>query len=188
MKKLLWILTFGFLGAAVGACGDDDNSINLDKYQDWKEQNEAWLEQMEAKKNPDGSPYFEKVVPAWNPGAYILMHYFNDRAQTADNLSPLYTSTVDVRYIGYDCNDEPFDSSSIDNSYGRLGIRRFAVNGLIQGWSIALMDMHVGDTAEIIIPYEIAYGTSSSGTLAPYSSLRFNLRLDDIYKYEANPY
>ena len=45
--------------------------------------------------------------------------------------------------------------------------------------------MHVGDTAEIIVPYNVAYGVSYTGTILPYSSLRFNLRLDDIYKYEA---
>lgn len=187
MKKLLWIFAVALAVPFLPACNDDIET-DLAHYSDWKEQNEAWLKEMQAKKNPDGTPYYQTVVPAWNPGAFVLMHYFNDRSETAENLQPLYTSTVDVRYIGYDCENEPFDSSTIDNTYGKLGIRRFTVNSVIQGWSIALMDMHVGDTAEIIVPYEIAYGSSYYGTILPYSTLRFNVRLADIYRYEANPY
>lgn len=188
MKKILWIIGAVLAIPFLGACSDDDNDINLDSYSEWREQNEVWLKEMANKKNPDGTPYYHTVVPAWNPGAYILMHYFNNRSETVGNLSPLYTSMVDVRYVGYNCEGEPFDSSTIDNSYGKLGIRRFVCNQVIQGWSIALMDMRVGDTAEVIVPYEIAYGTTNLGTILPYSNLRFNIRLEDIYRYEANPY
>ena len=187
MKKLLWIIAASCLLPFMPACNVSDDT-DLDNFNEWKEQNEAWLKEMQARTNPDGTPYYETVIPGWNPAAFVLMHYFNDRAETAENLSPLYTSMVDVRYIGYNCKNEPFDSSTIDNSYGRLGIRRFSLNSVIQGWSIALMNMHVGDTAEIIVPYEVAYGTSYTGLILPYSSLRFNVRLDDIYRYEANPY
>ena len=141
--------------------------------------------EMQQRKNPDGTPYYTTLIPAWNPGIFILIHYFNDRSETEGNLTPLYTSTVDVRYQGFTCEDERFDSSNLVNSYGKLGIARFSCNGVIQGWSVALENMHVGDTAEIIIPYDAAYGTSYTPTLLPYSSLRFNLRLEDIYRYEA---
>lgn len=188
MKKILWIVAAICAIPFIPACSSDDNEYDLNSYTAWRQQNDQWVEEMINRKNADGTPYYNTVIPAWNPGGYILMHYFNDRTETADNLSPLYTSTVSVRYIGYNCEDEPFDSSTIDNSYGTLGIRRFACNQLIQGWSIALMDMHVGDTAEIIIPYDLAYGTTYTGTILPYSSLRFNVRLEDIYKYEASPY
>ena len=188
MKKLLWIIGLMSILPFLPSCNDDDDDVNLNAYKKWKEQNDQWLKEMQNRRNADGTPYYQTVVPAWNPGAFVLMHYFNDRAETVGNLTPLYTSTVDVRYIGYNCQDEPFDSSTVDNSYGKLGIRRFTVNSLIQGWSIALLNMHVGDTAEVIIPYDIAYGTSYAGAIPPYSSLRFNLRLEDIYRYEANPY
>lgn len=188
MKKILWFIVVAAVIPFLPACNNDDNEYDLNTFKAWKDQNEQWLKEMQAKKNPDGTPYYKTIVPSWNTGAFILMHYFNDRAETADNLSPLYTSTVDVRYIGYNCEDEPFDSSTLENAYGKLGIRRFQCNAVIQGWSIALMDMKVGDTAEIIVPYEIAYNTSNTGTILPYSNLRFNVRLDDIYRYEANPY
>lgn len=188
MKKILWIIGLMFTLPFLPACNSDDDEYDLSKFEPWKEQNEQWLKEMQARKNPDGTPYYQTVVPKWNPSAYILMHYFNDRSETADNLSPLYTSTVDVRYIGYNCEDEPFDSSATVSAYGKLGVARFQCNQVIPGWSIALMDMHVGDTAEIVIPYDIAYGTTNYGNILPYSSLRFNVRLEDIHTYEANPY
>ena len=80
------------------SCNNDDDRDTWSQYQDWREANNQWLAEMQAKKNPDGSPYYKVVVPEWNPATFVLMHYFNDRAETEGNLSPLYTSTIDVRY------------------------------------------------------------------------------------------
>ena len=47
--------------------------------------------------------------------------------------------------------------------------------------------MYVGDSAEIICPYNMAYGESYvSSLIQPYSALRFNVRLVDVYAYEKN--
>ncbi len=188
MRKLLSAIVAAALACTVlPSCGtdDDDNSIDLNDYKEWRARNDAWLAELQAKRNPDGTPYYTSVVPAWNPNVFVLMHFFNDRSLTAGNLVPLYTSTVDVRYVGHDCEGERFDSSTNVNQYGKLGVARFACNQVIQGWSIALENMHVGDTAEIIVPYNVAYGTSIQPKIKPYSTLRFNVRLEDIYKYEA---
>lgn len=186
MKKILPVLIAAAVAAGFSACSDDD-SIDLSDYSDWRDKNDAWVAEMMAKKNTDGTPYYTSIVPAWNPGAYVLIHFFNDRAETAGNLSPLYTSVVDVFYEGYDCEGNLFDSSEGVTTYGIPGTQRFACNGTIQGWSIALEQMHVGDTCEIIVPYQMAYGTTVKSAIKPYSSLRFNIRLTDIYRYEGIP-
>lgn len=185
MKKLLLIMTVAVFAGIVAACHDDEAQTTWDTFADWRELNDAWVKEMQERRNPDGSPYYRQLVPEWNPAAFVLIHYFNDRALTDGNLSPLYTSVVDVRYVGRDCKGEGFDSSTLVNRYGRPGIQRFACNSVIQGWSIALQDMRVGDTCEIIVPYGAGYGASTAGSILPYSALRFNLRLDDIYLYEA---
>lgn len=185
MKKLLALVGILAALAVLNACSDDENEKLLEVYTEWKSTNDEWLKKIANKTNPDGTPYYTTVVPSWNPGVYVLMHYFNDPAETADNLVPLYTSTVDVRYIGYTCEDVPFDSSTLVNSYGKLGIARFQCNSVVQGWTIALEKMHVGDTCEVIVPYNVGYGSSTSGTLPPFTTMRFNIRLEDIYKYEA---
>lgn len=185
MKKILLPLAILALLGVFQACTESDNDKLVQAYAEWRDTNDNWVKEMAAKTNPDGTPYYTTVVPAWNPSVFILMHYFNDRAETAGNLSPLYTSTVDVRYIGYTCQDEPFDSSTNVNSYGKLGIARFKCSELVKGWTIALENMRVGDSCEIIVPYNVGYGATTSGSLPPYTSMRFNMRLDDIYKYEA---
>ncbi len=184
MKNLLIILSLAVMAGVVVSCHDDDQQSTWDEYADWRELNDAWVKEMQARRNPDGSPYYQQLMPAWNPSTFVLIHYFNDRSLTENNLSPLYTSVVDVRYVGRDCEGAGFDSSTLATEYGP-GIQRFACNSTIQGWGIALQDMRVGDTCEIIVPYGAAYGAVSTGKIKPYSALRFNLRLADIYRYEA---
>jgi len=190
MKKIFLIIALATAVSLFCSCGkdDDDDNIDLGDYQKWRDQNDAWVQELQSKRNPDGTPYYTTVIPAWNPSIYVLMHWFNDRAETADNLVPLYTSVVDVRYVGLTCEGDTFDSSIATNLYGKPGIQRFACNQTIQGWSVAMEQMHVGDTCEVIVPYEAGYGTQASSALKPYSSLQFNLRLEDIYKYEASQY
>ena len=55
---------------------------------------------------------------------------------------------------------------------------------MIAGWKLAVQNMHVGDSVEVLIPYAQAYGTKSNGVIKPYTALRFNLRLVDIPYYE----
>lgn len=187
MRKLLPLIAIAFAAAAfVSSCEKDEQST-WDRYTDWRETNSAWLTQMSARKNPDGTPYFRRIVPEWNPGSFVLIHYFNDRAETEGNLTPLYTSTVDTRYYLRLYDGTPVDSSSA-NTTPAPGIYRTQVNSVIQGWAIALSDMRCGDTAEVVIPYGVAYGASDLGTIKPYSNLHFNIRLVDIPLYEASPY
>ena len=61
------------------------------------------------------------------------------------------------------------------------------MSGVIDGWQIALMNMHVGDTVQIVVPYQSGYGSTSTGKIQPYSALRFNVRLVDIPAYEVRP-
>ncbi len=186
MKRFpIYLLIISLSLACLCACSDDDNGINQSVYISWAEKNSEWLAEMQQRTNPDGTPYYQTIVPAWNPGSFVLIHYFNDTRETEGNLSPLSTSTIDARYIGRYCNDVAFDSSTTQTKWGP-GIYRVRLDAVIPGWTAAFETMHVGDTAEIIIPYAMAYGTSST-SVPPYSNLRFNVRLVDIPYYEKNP-
>ena len=55
---------------------------------------------------------------------------------------------------------------------------------MIQGWTVALEDMRVGDSCEVVIPYTMAYGAQSSGLIKPYSALKFHIKLVDIPFYQ----
>ena len=184
MKNLLALIALAFV--AVCACKNDDETT-WDEYTDWRESNEAWLIEQQARTDADGNPYFSTIVPSWNPASYVLMHYCNDREETVGNLSPIFTSTVDVRYVLTNCDGDTLDSSLNSTVNGQTGIFRTRLDGVIQGWSAAIPQMRCGDSAEILIPYEMGYGGTNMGTIKPYSALRFNVRLVDIPYYETTP-
>lgn len=185
MKKLLHLLLLTAVAAVLPSCNDDDeNDTNLwERYAAYREANAAWVNTCEARTNPDGTKYYERLQPGWDPEDFILIHFFNDRNATAGNLRPLLTSTVSARYIGRNYRGQIFDadSTSADGT-------AFAVQGVIPGWQTALQYMHVGDTVEIILPYKQAYGSQGPNDLiAPYSALQFNMRLTSVNTLEVRP-
>ena len=176
MRKILfWILclplTFSFI-----ACDDDNDN---DTYKEWREENVDYINK-EASRLVDGKNYYKRIVPGWNSALYVLIHYFNNTEETAGNLVPLETSTVAVKYKGMLYDGTPFDSSYVNTD--SLFVTK--VTGVISGWQIALQEMHVGDSVDVIIPYQAAYGVSGSGSIPPYSTLKFGIKLVDIPNYE----
>lgn len=162
--------------AALTSCEDDDIK-NWNDYADWREANDAWLHEQQV------TGKYTKVTPEWNANLHVLMRWLNDRTATESNLRPLYTSSVSVKYKGWLYDGTPFDSSYV---YTDSVVTMLPAN-LIDGWVIALEQMHVGDRVEILVPYAAAYGTSSLGLINPYSNLRFELELRDIPTYEVRP-
>lgn len=184
MKKLLlFILVIPFVAYISSSCTEDETKTTWEEYAEWRTLNNDFLKKASSLTNPDGSAYYERINPSWNPGVYILIHYFNDRAETAGNLTPIFTSKVSVKYKGMLYNDTPFDSSytQVDSLY------KTGLSNVIAGWQIALQNMHVGDTCEVLIPYEAGYGATGSGVIPPFSTLKFGMKLVDINSYEIRP-
>lgn len=183
MRKLPLILILGIvIVAAISGCSKGDN--NWDDYAEWRNANNSWLDEKKKLTNPDGTPYYTELRPGYDKGQYALAHWFNDRSATAGNLTPYWTSTVDVKYIGHFYNDVPFDSSYLmKESYGD-SIFRTGLSGVISGWGIVLQEMHVGDSVEVLIPYQSGYGATGYGSVPPYSNLRFNIKLTNIPYWE----
>lgn len=180
--KLKYALTaIGTLALALTSClGDDkpDDSNDI-----WKKQNEDWMITKSLEKDAEGNNVYERVGSAWDPNAYVLMRWHNDRSQTASKLSPISTSTVDVRY-----EVSAIDSVLIDSSHKRVspapGVYRTVLSKNISGWVLGISQMHVGDTCTILIPYNQAYGTIQYNGLKPYSNLIFHVRLVDVPAYD----
>lgn len=171
--------------AAVAASCVNDVGSNSDfgKYADWEEANTKWFEQQKTLLDANGKPYYTEVPATWDSSSKVLMHWFNDTTKTKGNLKPLYTSTVDVKYRGQLYDSTPFDSSYLRTSPGD-SIARFQLNGVVEGWQVAITRMHVGDSCRIVVPYALGYGSSTQGAIKPYSMLQFDVALKGIYKYE----
>lgn len=162
---------------------DDDSTTSLETYRDWIIENNNWLKALEDQTDENGDKVYTKVVPDYDQQFYVLMRWFNDRNATKGNLTPYWTSTVDVKYYGELCDGTPFDSSYTSTSPAD-SVYRIAVSSVISGWSIALQQMHVGDSCEVIIPYASAYGSTGSTSIPSYSNLKFGIKLVDIPYYE----
>ena len=75
--------------------------------------------------------------------------------QGSGTVSPRLDNVVSVHYRGTLMNGREFD-----NSYERNCPEAFRLNQVIEGWQIALQQMHVGDKWVIYIPYTVGYGNS----------------------------
>ena len=178
MKKILYIVVM-----AVVAVTMLDSCLGkglYDEYKDWRQDNEEWFERQVA------SGLYTKLVAPWDPSATTLIRWHNDTMLTRYNLKPLITSTVDVKY-----QLKLYNDTIVDSSYEIIApadsIYRTVLNDNVEGWMIALTRMHVGDSCTIIVPYPQGYGSSKmSEVLLPYSTLIFDVKLVDIYKYRTH--
>ena len=110
---------------------------------------------------------------------------------------PLFTETASVYYYGTLINGVSFDGNFSGYGAADQGFldkddeekaptdfdspNEFAINGsLINGWRIVLQYMYVGERWMVYIPWQSAYGSSSTGSIPGYSALAFDIRLEDV--------
>lgn len=89
----------------------------------------------------------------------------------SDGPHPTPRSIVTAHYTGWAINGKKFDSSR-----GGVPIA-FRLNELIEGWIVAMQQMHVGDKWEIYIPAEMGYGKFSQPGIPGGSTLIFEIEL-----------
>lgn len=185
MRRFPFIIMLALLMGitSVSCFRDDDESKTLKKYAEWEEANTEWFNEQATLKGSDGKLYYTTVSPSWDTKSRVLMHWFNDTIKTQGNLKPIYTSTVDVKYRGMLYDSTPFDSSYLRTTPADSIFRTYLPNN-IEGWSAAITHMHVGDSCRVVIPYTLGYGSTTSGSIKPYSMLVFDVALKGIYKYE----
>lgn len=85
--------------------------------------------------------------------------------------TPSRRSIIVAHYTGRTINGKKFDSS---RGGAPLACR---LSDLIQGWIIAVQQMHIGDKWEIYIPAEMGYGKSSIPGIPGGSTLIFEIEL-----------
>ena len=169
----------GILGLTLSSCFDDDETV-AEKYKEWKTQNEEYLSDAQKQTNDDGTPYYTKIVPSWAPETYVLVHWHNDRSLTQNNLSPMDNSTTKIKYQLFDIEGEELSNSfaNTDSVYTSQPMAN-----IIGVWA-GLTNMHVGDSVTMVIPYQAGYGEYATGSIKPYSTLVYGIKLKSIPAYE----
>lgn len=158
-------------------------SANDVDYTDWKKENNEYFLNCQQQKDEDGNPVYEQIVPSWAPATSVLIRWHNDRSLTANNLVPLDNSTVDVKYQVEDIEGNLIQNSYSSTTYGD-SIYRSKPSQNIIGFHCALTHMHVGDSVTMIIPASAGYGQQSSGSVKPYSTLVYHVKLKSIPAFE----
>ncbi|MEQ5803768.1 FKBP-type peptidyl-prolyl cis-trans isomerase [Halomonas sp. H10-9-1] len=100
---------------------------------------------------------------------------------SGDGATPGAQDSVEVHYEG-----TLIDGTVFDSSYSRGNPVSFRVDQVIEGWQEALQLMSVGDTWEIVIPHELAYGAQGQGPIGPYETLIFKVELLGINDAQAS--
>lgn len=184
------------------ACAETEETS---EYDDWANRNVAWLTNIadSASNNPTDTTAREagkwlilkslKLVqdlgtPTITPDNmkdYIYVKILSSGSSTSGR--PMYTDSVKVDYRGYLMPTDSHPEGLIfDQSYGQDFNSKtdvptsFKVNGVVSGWQTALQHMHIGDRWIVYIPQELAYGTSASGGIPAYSTLKFDMHLDSF--------
>ncbi len=98
--------------------------------------------------------------------------------EQGDGPNPERTDKVKVHYRG-----TTIDGAEFDSSYKRGKPASFPVNGVIKGWTEALLLMNVGSKYKLFIPSELAYGQRGAGpSIGPNAVLIFEVELLGIEK------
>lgn len=82
------------------------------------------------------------------------------------------TSVVTVNYAG-----SFIDGTIFDSSYDRGQPAQFALEGLIPGWLEIIPLMKEGDVWQVVLPYQLGYGTEGKGPIPGKQTLIFKIEL-----------
>lgn len=185
----------------LSGCKETDDTV--DEFPDWQKKNEAFF----AAKYQAANSAIAQGDNSWK----IFKSYTRDysgQGDPVDNIvvkvinegtgsgSPLFTDTVRVHYRGQmiastthvDSEDRElgyvFDSSWSTETFDTriFTPSKFAVSGVIDGFSTALQHMRIGDRWKVYIPHQLGYGSQKSGTIQPYSTLVFDIALAAYYR------
>lgn len=196
IKILLPLLVALLAPLALTSCSEDDNSV--DEFPDWKNTNDAYFANLYdyASGVEDGS---WKVIKNWS---------FNDDIQSDATNSivvevleegqgsgcPIFTDSVRVNYRGRLIPSTSYaDGYVFDQSYtgdynpDTAMPATLYVGGMVDGFTTALMNMHIGDHWRVYIPYQLGYGSAESESIPAYSTLIFDMELVAYYRAGTSP-
>ena len=132
--------------------------------------NKEWLE---AKAKEEGVKALPKGIyyKVMSEGRSSSARLLPEERKNQDSAKPTVRSIISAHYTGRTIDGKQFDSS-------RGGVPLACrLCDLIEGWIIAIQQMHIGDKWEIYIPAEMGYGKFSQPGIPGGSTLIFEIEL-----------
>lgn len=169
LKRLFPILTISLLFILPACLGDNDKTTD---YSEWRALNQAYYDSIEIA-SVDGILQYTPITPVWDRSFTIFMQWHNNGDESSSLVTPLSTSTCQVKYTLTNIKGDTLDSSASFTC---------VPNNMVTGFMAALTNMRENDTVTAVIPYTAGYGVYGNGSVPPYSTLIFGIRLDSISK------
>ena len=183
-----WFLPFYlFTFLLLFSCNEDNTEE--DEYANWEQRNnemtDIWATMAVNGELQKIKSYAKDPSVSGKSSDYIYVEILEQGNGTE---SPLFTDSVRLAYRGRQIPTKSYPEGYVfdqsyqgDFSWRTSGMTDFACNGVIEGFSTALMNMHIGDHWRVHIPYQLGYGTSTTSTMRGYSDLTFDIALQDIW-------
>lgn len=96
---------------------------------------------------------------------------------SGDGPTPTAGQMVEVNYTGWLTDGTKFDSSF---DHGQTFTFVLGQGSVIAGWDEGVASMSVGSTRQLVIPADLAYGETGSGSIPPNATLIFEVELVSI--------
>jgi len=165
MNRVLKHIVFGLIVAAgFSSCMFDSYEATTPTYQEEQATLKAYLDTLTA----NGRDIDTTALGVY----YITLEEGEGQlAKTGDTLT--------VGYAGYFVNGTLFESSEW---YSEEGKTDFILGELdmIDGWDDAMRTLRKNAKVQFIIPSDLAYGSAGSGSIPPYTTLVFVVKLWEL--------
>lgn len=210
MKSLLPLLWTALTLLALTACEDNADDVDNSEFTyQWAERNAAYFTERMNEAAGAIAQARAEYGDAWAdhcdwriyrsyaklPGGpatdSICVHITERGTGTA---TPLYTDSVRVNFTARLIPTTSYPEGKVVSYSGIYPTDEyvfnpdfsqpvsFAVSNLVEGYTTALLYMHVGDRCTVYMGQEMAYGTTSSGDVPAYSAMVFDIQLKGIYR------
>ena len=193
--KFLYILLPALLAVTLYSCQESDGTKSTE-YANWQARNATFYGEAysKAQANADGN---WMIIHNWSYNDSVQANSMGDivvyvLTKGTGSGCPLYNDTVRVDYQGMLMPTDSFPKGKVfDGSWtgaynpNTMSPAKLAVSSMIDGFTTAIMNMHIGDRWKVYIPYTLGYGTKASGEIPAYSTLVFDVTLEAYYRVDA---
>ncbi len=163
----VWSL-FAVVLVGFTSCGDDDEPRFSEEQLAYINENKEYIREKKAERDENDELRYRQVVIDGDTALYRIVQKENEWQTTPSITSVVYLLGLEGRLIDGQVFQEKLEESS------------FPVNGLIPGLSGILLNIHLDETVEAIIPASLGYGDYDYGGIPGGSTLILTFTLDKV--------
>lgn len=130
--------------------------------------NKEYIWEKKTEKDEKGELRYKQVVLGGDTALYRIIRKENEWTTTPSAISVVYLLDLEGKYIDGQVFQKKLDRSS------------FSMNGIIPGLSGVLLNIHLDETVEAIIPASLGYGYGDYSGIPGGSTLIFTFTLDKV--------